>query len=56
MEVILRQEEIPEAAAYEVMFKKIALILAYNPEYCLVDLVQTLKKKGFWRSMEQRIV
>lgn len=19
----------------------------YNPEYCLVDLVQTLKKKGF---------
>ena len=55
MEVILRQEEIPEAAAYEVMFK-IALILAYNPEYCLVDLVQTLKKKGFWRSMEQRIV
>ena len=27
---------------------KIALIPAYNPEHCLVDLVQTLKKKGFW--------
>ena len=29
-------------------WSKIALIPAYNPEYCLVDLVQTLKKKGFW--------
>lgn len=36
-------------------WSKIALIPAYNPEYCLVDLVQTLKKKGFWKSMEQRI-
>ena len=27
-------------------WSKIALIPAYNPEYCLVDLVQTLKKKG----------
>lgn len=27
---------------------KIALIPAYNPESCLLELTQKLKEKGFW--------
>ena len=27
---------------------KIALIPAYNPEPCLINLVEKLKEKGFW--------
>ena len=29
-------------------YLKIALIPAYNPEPCLLDLVEKLKEKGFW--------
>ena len=29
-------------------YLKIALIPAYNPEPCLLDLIQKLKEKDFW--------